>query len=810
MKRVIPIFTLLILVFTISLSAQSPAGISGTVTDPTLRQPVSFAAVSLFLQTDSTLITGMVTGDDGKFVFESIDLGVYTIRVEFLGYEPLELRNIMLDEEEPFLKLGTLELTTSVEVLREATVTAERELQQYGLDMKVFNVQKNLGLAGANALEALQNIPSVTIDIDGNLSLRGSENVKVLIDGKPSGLVGFDRRAILTQIPASTIQRIEVMTSPSAKYDPEGTAGIINIVTKPGGRNGFNMQAQVNAGTRNKYNGSLQLTYRADGYQLTAQYAGDYRERFSRNIQDRTNFLQDTTYTLYREGEGLDTDKNQTVKLGVEFYLPKQQTLSANGTLRWEGEQEVEDFFFEFLDGQKILTNYSDRYALGVERGRTGEGELNYRKIFGSEDHDLNLSFRLSGGPQTRRDTLSEDYFDLSDALLAESAQLSFSDRTNHYAQLQGDYVRPIGENLKLESGFRGSWQTLGNDFRVENLDLLSNEYIPNPALTNDFSYDEKVAAAYGIIGGQWAGGDYEIGLRAEQTYTTAHLLTTGEKFNNDYFSLFPSGSISWKKSDNQAYQISLSRRINRPRSWALNPFSEFSDTLNIRMGNPFLLPEYIYASELNYQFSSDKFTFQPTVYFRYTQDVIQRFRYVREDGVQVSTWTNLDNAYTTGVEFVATYRPTTWWNINGNFNIYRTALDGSNIDADLTNAGYLFSSSLFSTWTIGDNWTIQSNGFYRSRGVTAQGSYSPMYSIDLAVRRSVLKGRGSLTLRVSDLFDTRRFEVEASDATFQAYNYWKRESRIAFLNFTYSLRQEKKGRQEGKMDGDQGGMMDF
>ncbi|MBK7407239.1 MAG: TonB-dependent receptor [Saprospirales bacterium] len=804
----LPAFCLLL---SFSGMAQTKTGLSGKVIDPSQRQPVSFAAVSLFLQGDSILLDGMVTDEEGKFAFESMEYGVYTIKVEFLGFDPLEMTNIELDKDVPFLELGALQLQTGVALLSEATVVAERELQQFGLDKKVFNVQKNLGLAGANALEAMENIPSVTVDIDGNISLRGSANVRVLIDGKPSGLVGFDRRAILTQIPASTIDRIEVMTTPSAKYDPEGTAGIINIITKPGGRKGINLQGQLNAGTRNKYNGSVPLSYRTDLFQLSTQYSGDYRERYSRNIQDRTNFFADTTYSLYRKGNGKEIDDNQTVRLGLEFYLPGQQTLTANGTFRWQGEKEVEDFYFEFSDDKALLTNYSYRDALGVERGNTGELELGYRKLFDTEDQNLTLSLRYSGGGQTRRDTLSEDYYDLTDLFLAESGQLSASDQQNQFLQLQGDYVQPIGEDHRLEAGFRGSWQEMGNDFQVQNFDPLSNVYLPNSTLTNDFLYDEKIAAAYGIVGGKWALGDYEVGLRAEQTYTTSNLLSTGDVFENDYFSLFPSGSISWKKNDHQAFQLSLSRRINRPQSRALNPFSEYTDTLNIRMGNPFLLPEYIYATELNYQFSSEKFTFQPALYFRYTQDVIQRYRYVQENGVQISTWTNLNNAYTTGIEFVATYRPVSWWNVNGNFNVYRTELDGSNIDADLTNAGYLFSGSLFSTWTIGKNWTIQSNGFYRSRGVTVQGNYSPMYSMDVAIRRSVLRGKGSLTLRVSDIFDTRRFEFEATDPTFESYNYWKRESRIAFLNFTYSLRQEKRDRDGGREGGDQGGgMMDF
>ncbi|MCB9284639.1 MAG: TonB-dependent receptor [Lewinellaceae bacterium] len=811
MKKVSLLLPLILWYFSISGIAQTSAGLRGMVIDPSLREPVPFAAVSLYSQADSVLLDGMVTDEDGQFAFQSIQYGTYTIRVDFLGYTPLEMKNLSIDEDSPFLELGILELQTGAELLREVTVVSERELQQFGLDKKVFNVQKNLGLAGANALEALENIPSVTVDIDGNISLRGSANVRVLIDGKPSGLVGFDRRAILSQIPASTIERIEVMTTPSAKYDPEGTAGIINIITKPGGRKGFNLQGQLNAGTRNKYNGSVQLSYATNHWQFTTQYSGDYRERFSRNIQDRTNFFSDTTYSLYRAGKGLDIDDNQTVRLGLEFYLPGRQTLSANGTLRWEGEKENEDFYFEFSDEGSKLTNYSYRDALGVERGQTGEIELNYKKLFRTEDQNLTWSLRYSQGGQPRRDTLREDYYDLSDVLLSRSSQLSASDQNNRYLQLQGDYMHPIGDKHHLETGVRGSWQEMGNDFRVQNFDPISNTYIPSTTLTNNFQYDEKIAAAYGIIGGKWAKGDYEFGLRAEQTYTSSRLVTTGEAFENNYFSLFPSGSISWKKNDQQAFQLSLSRRINRPRSRALNPFSELSDTLNIRIGNPFLLPEYIYATELNYQFSSEKFTFQPALYFRYTTDLIQRFRYVREDGVQVSSWTNLDNAYTTGLEMVATYRPAKWWNINGNFNVYRTELNGSNIEADLTNAGYLFSGSLFSTWTIGKNWTIQSNGFYRSRGVTVQGTYSPIYSMDVALRRSVLRGKGSLTLRVSDIFDTRRFEFEAADATFDSYNYWKRESRIAFLNFTYSLRQEKRDRGEGGREGgDQGGMMDF
>lgn len=779
-----------------------PAGkalISGSIQDEETGEPIGFANVLIYAADDSLLLSGTISEADGTFRFEALAFGIYDLRINYLGYEDEFLEEIALTQREPTASLGPISLSQAANLLGEVEVTAERSLMEFGLAKKVFNLEDNLATLGGDAIEALKNIPSVTVDMDGNISLRGSANVRILINGKPSGLTGFDRQALLQQIPANTIQSIEVMTNPSAKYDPEGMAGIINIITKQQNRKGFNLQIQGNVGTNEKYDGSLSFNYRAGRINLMGSYSGRRNQRWSERTAARTTYFTDSTGYLDQQSEGERIDRSHTLRGGLEWFFNDRSTLTGAATFGWEEQEDLDLMNSSFLDEQQLLSARSILHNPETEDEAVQEFDLSYRLSFDREEHELTASARYSTDLEDEFEGSDESFFDPFDQFLYDIRQQSLTQNQNSQAILQLDYVQPFAENLRLEAGARSTWQELDNDFLLENYDGALDNFVRNDSASNHFVYQEQVHATYGILGGSWEKWEFQAGLRAEQALTSSILLTTDSTFENNYFSLFPSGSIAYALPGQQKVQLSYSRRIHRPRSHSLNPFPSIGNGNNIRQGNPKLLPEYIDSYEFGYQKSWEKGTFNPAVFYRVTHDLIQRYSYLIDEETRLSTWVNLDRAYSYGIELIATFRPFDWWSLNGNATAYRNRIEGSNVEADLNNSGYQVSGRLMSVWTPTKNTNLQLSGFFRSRGVTAQGSMYPMYSVDLGVRQSILKGRGAITLRLSDLFDTRRFRFETFDDEFDQYFRFKRESRILYLGFTYSLRPERRDREGGR-----------
>jgi iron complex outermembrane receptor protein len=813
--------TLLFIAFCFVLSAQptrgqrpelppGKGGIGGRVIDRQTEEPVSFANILVYRSGDTLLLTGGTTDAIGFFFIQPLDYGDYDIIINYLGYEDQKIRGLSLSEEQRFARAGRISLEQGSSTLAEIEVTAEAEYMTFDLEKKVFNVDKNLGATGGDAVEALRNIPSITVDVDGNISLRGSQNVRIFINGKPSGLGGFDRTAMLQQIPANMIKSVEVMTNPSARYNPEGMAGIINIVTKQMNRQGFNLNLAANAGSRDKYDGNIGLNLRTGKWNFTAAYSGRYSPTFRLTESDRNNFFADTSFTILQNTDGLRTRTSHNFTVGFDYFISPRNTLTASFRYGIQKNDDVDSVFFDYLDENAQGQQSSLRSANELEDEDGMEYELFYRKTFREEKREWTASARYSQNTEIGTSDLSEELFDLQNQSLGIDRQQTLADEKNTLALFQTDYIHPLENKMRLESGLETRFQRIDNNFILEDYVSGVQDFVENINASNHFIYDETLLSGYGIISGSLKKWNYQAGIRAEQALTNFDLLTTKEDFVNNYFNLFPSGSLSYQLKENQNLQFSYSRRINRPRTRSLNPFPDYTDTLNLRIGNPRLLPEFIHSMELNYQVSGDKGTFAPSVYYRNINDIIQRFTYVNENGVRISTWENLAGGNTIGLELVATYRPFSWWNLNGSFNFYFREINGSNIEADLNNDGYMASARFMSIWTPWKSGNIQLSGFWRSRGVTAQGTYNPIYSFDLGFRQTILNKRASIVFRIRDIFDTREFGYQAEGPNFDLDALYKRESQILFLGFTYTLRPDNDRRRDRKNGGDRGDMDDM
>ncbi|WP_306642116.1 TonB-dependent receptor domain-containing protein [Sanyastnella coralliicola] len=765
--------------------------VNGKVVDAISDKPVEFATITMLSQRDSTVVTGGVTDKKGNFLIEEIPVGVYVVQITFIGYDVFEQRAIRLSPRGSTThEFGTIKLNPSIAALGEAEIVEEKPMMELLMDKRVFNVDEIMGTQGASATEVMETLPSVEVDVDGNISLRGSQNVTVLIDGKPSALTGASRQALLEQIPASSIERIEVITNPSAKYDPDGMTGIINIVLKKNKLQGFHGNVSVAVGTGNQYNGSFGLNYRNKKVNVFTNYSYRSSDRFSIRNTDRISAFEDTEIMLDQAGEGERTRQNHTIKAGTDIYLSPSSTLSFSGNYNIGMGSDRDSVFNDqvYISGDP----YSN-FRRDTDSNNDREGyDLNasFTRDMAGQDHQLVADFRWSSFEGGSTNDISQTDLFTDQDLFDTFIESEFNENTDESQVLvaQVDYTRPLhGETGKLEVGYKSIVRDLLNSFYGEALDSTSMEVLPQLDRNNTFDYNEGIHALYAQYGRKIGKVSFQGGLRAEQVFTTSILVDTDEMFENDYFSLFPSGYFTYELSQNDEIQLSYSRRINRPRTRQLNPFPNYSDNLNLRRGNPFLLPEYTNSLELTYSYRTKKSQYVVSAYMQDVNDVIRRFTSTDSLGVNTTTYTNFAGMRNYGLELIINTKIAKWWNLSVSGNGYRIENDGTNVESDLATEAYSWSARATSTFRFDKGWQVQLMGFYRAPEIFPQGDFSGFSFLNASVKKSILDNRGSISLNLRDAFDTREFQFSSFGTGFTQEVYRKRQSR--FLTFTFSYR---------------------
>lgn len=790
--------------------APGKGGLSGQLIDAQSSEPVGFANIAVYRITDGELTAGTTSDINGEFTLKDLPYDDYRLEVSFIGYETEEVA-VELSEAERFYRLGNINLATGGATdLDEVVVTAERAVMELGLDRKSFNVEKSVAAAGGSAQDLLRQIPSVAVDLEGNVSLRGSGNVRFLINGKPSGLVGDDPATFLQSLSSTNIERIEVITNPGAAYDPDGTAGLINIVLKNKRDDGFNASVNLNAGTNNKFDGSLDLNWRKGKFNSFAGISGRYDERFFTGFREQSGTLSDSAFNRFFTFDGDRVRESQLLKLGTEYAISKRGTIGLQGNYQWEQGDNSNLRTTQFFDGEQVLDRTSFRTETEPSSENDYEIRANYNTTFKKEGRRLGVQLQFSENDEEEIENYDEIILDPSGLLIEEVLQRSptLEGRKLYLGQL--DYEQKIGE-FKFETGWRSTIQRLSNDaaFQVNE----TGDFVTVDSLSNLFAYDEDVHAVYATFGGKLDKLTFSTGLRAEQVYTTSRLIEPSEEtFENDYFKLYPSVFLGYGFNENTSLQASYSRRINRPRAWSLNPFVDRGDPFNLRSGNPFLLPELINSFELNVQQRYGQGTITAGVYFRQLNDLISRISRELPGGVRLSTRDNLDRGRDYGIEVIATYRPTKKFDITLSGNGYRTEVIGNSGDENIDQNGYLFSGRAQGSYQLPWDLQMQFTYFYRSPGVRPQGRIETIQSLDLGFRREVLEGRGAITLRASDVFNQRRYRFLTETGSLSTTSEFQRESRIVYLGFQYSLQQLERGRGRGERGGrgDGGGDGDF
>ncbi len=664
-----------------------PFEIKGVVIDALTGKPLEFATISLLNLGDSSLVDGTITDLKGQFILQP-KAGKYIVKFQFISYEEV-FRKIELSRANPTIDLGEVVLKEDTETLQEVVITGAKDQMQLELDKRVFNVGENLANIGANATEILDQIPSVAIDVDGNVSLRGSNNVRILVNGKPSGLVGLNDQDGLRQLQGDIIERIEVITNPSARYEAEGSAGIINIILKKDRAKGFNGAFTLNLGFPEQYGFSTNVNYRSGKFNLFGSYGLNYRENPGGGFTDRVAFDDDTVLT-YIDNDRLRTGLSHNFRMGTDFYINDNNIITAAALIRISDEENTSELTYFDRNTAGALINNEFREDFEVEDDDNIEYELAYRRIFEGKGHELNVQFQYRDNAETEDSSIGE-----ADLLLGESLeefQRALNIQGDNNVLIQADYVYPISDGKKFEAGYRGTIREIESDYTVTERNE-AGEFVPieelfeDLRLTNQFTYIEDVHAAYAIFEINMDRGGYQLGLRVEQTLIDLFQREGNVEDEKNYLNAFPSAFISYNLSQTRTLQASYSRRLRRPRFRSLNPFSSFTDPRNIRRGNTDLDPSYTDSYELGILNSLKKASIYIGGYYRYTTGTIERISVPGEFAGQPSTISTpynigVEDAY--GLEANFSVDPTDKINVNGNANFFRAVTDGSFEDQQL------------------------------------------------------------------------------------------------------------------------------
>jgi outer membrane receptor protein involved in Fe transport len=759
---------------------QSPAGsgiISGKLVDGSNNQPLPFATVALVSKPDNKVIKGLQTDVNGAFKLTDIADGTYAVRITFVSYLTYNKDNIVINATKRAVQLGNIVMSPAKGVLKEVVISAPKSQIQLGIDKKSFSVDQSLVSQGGSATDLLANIPTVQVDVDGNVSLRGSSNVKVLINGKPSALTGNDLTDILQSIPASSIETIEVITNPSSKYDSEGDSGIINIILKKNAAIGFNGSASASVGTHKTYNGTLNLAYQNSKFNIYTNYSYRRADRIGNGISNKTtNFLNSTTQANETQQQNQVSDQKFTfsghnIRSGIDYNIDPKTTLSFSDNINIRNRDRLQNGNTQITDNSALL-EMLDQNNTSHSNGTNLDFNLDFNHKFKKPQEELTANIGYSTSHDNGFDFLNTAYnfYNPDSAYNYQQNNHTIGHQRNW--NLQADYTVPLNNNNRLDLGYRSTFNTNDNNYIVDTLNTLSNVLDYDPLLSNHFIYHEQVHALYTNYQQQFGKFGIQAGLRLEEARINTQLTdSVTQNHHQDYLRLYPSLFLTEKLSDNQTLQFSYSRRVTRPRGNQISPFLDKSDPLNYNQGNPDLLPQDIHSFELSYINYWKTLTLTSTLYYRLTNDNIQRIITPLTSEISLTEFENVKSASNAGYELIAKISPSNAFDLTGNVNIYYKNIDGDPALGLRATSGYAWNANLTANIKPFKKLGFQIRGDYQGPQVVPQGRADAVYGIDGGVRYDITK-KLSFSVNGRDLLNTRKF---ANNVTYDnpALNYY-------------------------------------
>lgn len=782
----------------IGAEAQS---IKGKVTDKKSKEAVPYANVFLFDKKDlSKAVNGATTEEDGSFEIQNVKAGSYVLRVQMIGYKDLQ-REVEVTITD--VSLGELAMVgDNSDVIEKIEVVAEKPLVQTDIGVRSYNVSQDLVNKGGTALDVLQNIPSVQVDENNNVTLRGASNLTILINGKQSGLAGSNPQSVFQRIPASSIERIEIINNPSAKYDAEASGGIINIILKKQQEDGFGGNAGFNVGNFGRYNGSFDVNLKKGKWNVYTSLNGNRDTRMNSASVFRKNFIPNTTPIIDQQRSIDNIGENYTGILGIEFSPNAKDNLSIEAN--WGGRKgdriEILNNFNRDFDNS-LLSTFT-RTSDELESSFNQNYAFNYQRKLAKPKQELKVSTSLG---------LSENNTELNALQTGDIRQRTFENNDNQIWLLQVDYTHPLAsDGWKIETGYKNIFRNVRNDFTLEDFDNPNGLWLNNANFSNDFRFDEKVLGAYGILYGKIKKMEFEAGLRVEQTFTTSELLTTNQIFRNDYLNAFPNVAISYRLPKEQQIRFMASRRINRPGFRQLNPFASFSNPLTLRSGNPFLRPEYTNSFELGYLKDWKQASFTGSAFYRNTSNVIQPFIRQLAGDTTLFAPENIATAENYGLELIGSYRVGKWLTLNADASFFRTFVNARNLDGESLNDIFSWNTRLNAIFNLPQNWRIQGMIMYRAPVATAQGTRKDLIMNSIGLSKQIWKNRGTFTFRVSDIAKSMRFGGTVNTPNLFNDFTFVGNTRTYMFGFSYRFggeTKERRNRQRREMQN--GGDMD-
>ena len=798
-----------------SQAGDNTISVTGTVLDEDTNEPLEYATLVLQSIDNPDKITGGITDAQGKFDVETTP-GNYKISVEFISFRSftIEQRNLSGDTD-----LGTIKLAVDVEQLNEVEVVGEKTTVEVRLDKKIYNIGKDITTSGGNVSDALNNVPSVTVDVDGAIALRGNSNVRILINGRPSAMAGFGSTDALRQLPADAIESVEVITSPSARYDAEGTAGILNIILKKQKTLGFNGSVNTSIGFPVASQLSTNLNLRTDKFNVFTTLGYSYREPPGNAFFDNTYASGDFD-RIIEDRDILRQDKGFNANLGMEYFLTEKSSITGSIFGRFSDEQDVTEnnsrrFIGTTLDSQTF------REEEQTEDDKSYQVSLNYMNNFNDEGHKLTADFQYSFDDETVGTSIEENRVSPDNLLLAR--ENVFETETQNEFLLQADYVLPLGD-AQFEAGYRGNFEDELTDYRLDTLNQNTGQFDINENLTNKFTYTQNVNALYTQYGDKLGKKfSYLLGLRLENTQLKGQVETDfditaleellGEvdlNFDKNYLGLFPTINLIYELAEEENFSLGYNRRINRPRGFFINPFPSRSSRTNVFQGNPDLDPSFANAFDLGYLKRWEKLTLTSSIYY---QKETNSFEVIQEetgeitsDGIRIirSIPINLSTNERIGAEAGILYNPAKWLRLNGSFNFFQFVTEGVFNDVDFGTKNTSWFSRFSSKVTLPAKIDWQTNAFYRGPSQTAQSENKGIFSLDLAFSKDVLGDKATVSFNVNDLLNTRKRQSLTQTPFFTSESEFQWRERQFTMSFIYRINQKKNANRRQQQNGEE------
>jgi len=779
-------------------SEMSKGNLTGYVYDESVNKPLEYATIALINLENGSVVNGTISDESGYFQLKNINPGVYRIEITFIGYEKEVIEKIEITNKNRKIELGQVMISPASESIDEVVVTADRPTMTYKIDKKVINVSQQHTSASGTAVEILENVPSVTVDIEGNVSLRGSQSFTVLIDNKPTVL---DPSDALSQIPASAIENIEIITNPSAKYDPDGTSGIVNIITKRNKMQGINGVVNLNAGMYDRYGGDFLINYRKEKFNVYVGADLNTRNMYgSRETESRT-YNNDTTSYILSDGEFNRGGTSYSFRGGFDYNFNAFNTLSFEARYgKRDYVSDNETNYHEYINPGTF-----DEYYISKEESERGGDylslNLSYIRKFNKKGHELYALVNYS-----RRDFDSESV----NRLINEnnnivSGQKSIESGPREPLRFQLDYTLPLSETNKFEAGYqsRMSDNTEKAEMFMYDTSAAVMDFVFQDQYSNTSNYRRSIHSLYAIYSGELGNFGYQGGVRGEYTYRDITIDETDENFNIDRWDIFPTVHVSYNLPKENQLMASYTRRIDRPRGWYLEPFLTWSDAYNVRRGNPGLDPEYIDSYELSYlnKFGRNSFSFE--AYYRVTHNKIERVRSVYSENIFLSSFENVGKDYALGIESMLGLDLQKWWHLDLMGNLYDYRVEGQLGARDFSESSFNWNIRFNNILRFGDNSRLQFNAMYNSPTISAQGERSDFFMTNLAYKHDFMKKAFSATLQVRDVFATMKHSSTYSGDDFYSYSYFEPNTPFFSITLTYRINNYRPDRRRGRSGGD-------